>query len=477
MHQENEEDSAEVSYSGFDAVADLNVRKIAREISYRKIEVDGQSTMDGVDEVDVKGINPFDGTSLQDDPRLDPNSPSFEPKTWIRNLRAMKDADPDHFHHTSLGVAFKDLRAYGLSSDANYQATAANAPFKILGELWDHVVNRNDTSRYFDILKPMEGLLKKGTVTVVLGRPGAGCTTLLKTIASHTHGFHVAKEAVISYDGMKPNQIRNNYRGDVTYSAESDVHFPHLTVGTTLNFAAKLRAPENRPVGISREEFAQRITEVYMAMYGLSHTFNTKVGNNFVRGVSGGERKRVSIAELSICGSYVQCWDNATRGLDSATALEFVKALKTQAEYLEITSAIAIYQCSQEAYQLFDDCILLYEGYQIWSGPASKAKDYFERMGYDCPVRKRTTFFFQELFFRCLAFKGRTQQDIILTFCSLPHPFIILFSNMSLIPPAYPYKRDVILGPSTHARFLDLSDQPYRAHRPQRLLQEGSSYP
>ena len=399
-----EDSEDQVSYSGFDETADLNVRKIAREISYRKINVGGNEMEEEAGEEQVKGINPFDGTSLQDDPRLDPNSPSFEPKTWIRNLRAMRDADPDHFHHTSLGVAFKDLRAFGRSSDADYQATAANVPFKILGEAWNHIVNRNDTSRYFDILKPMEGLLKKGTVTVVLGRPGAGCTTLLKTIASHTHGFHVAKESVVSYDGMKPSQICNNYRGDVTYSAESDTHFPHLTVGQTLTFAAKLRAPKNRPVGISRDDFAEGLTQVYMAMYGLSHTYNTKVGNNFIRGVSGGERKRVSIAEVSICGSYLQCWDNATRGLDSATALEFVRALRTQAEYLDITSAIAIYQCSQEAYDLFDNCILLYEGYQIWSGPASLAKDYFERMGYQCPVRdlrveeKRTTFFFSLLF-------------------------------------------------------------------------------
>ncbi|GME95536.1 unnamed protein product [Ambrosiozyma monospora] len=68
-----------------------------------------------------------------------------------------------------------------------------------------------------------------------------------------------------------------------------------------------------------------------MATYGLSHTYNTKVGNQYIRGVSGGERKRVSLAEVSLCGSNIQCWDNATRGLDSATALEFAKALKTAA--------------------------------------------------------------------------------------------------------------------------------------------------
>lgn len=386
-------ESLDGSYAGFDEDIQERVRKIARSMSYRSEtrEVPGEAA----EETD--GVNPFDGSALETDPRLDPKSDSFDSKFWVRNMKKMMDSDPDHFKPTSLGVAFKDLRAYGKSSDADYQATVFNAPFKLAGEAWDAIVHRNDMSRNFDILKPMDGLIKRGTVTVVLGRPGAGCTTFLKTIASHTHGFHVGKESVISYDGLKPSQIRNNYRGDVTYSAETDIHFPHLTVGQTLNFTASLRVPQNRPEGISRSDYAERITDVYMAMYGLSHTFNTKVGNDIVRGVSGGERKRVSIAEVSLCGSYLQCWDNATRGLDSATALEFIRALKTQAEVMDVTSLIAIYQCSQDAYDLFDNCILLYEGYQIYSGPANKAKDYFVRMGYECPARQTSADFLTSL--------------------------------------------------------------------------------
>ena len=362
-------------------------------MSYRSDAASSSSSGDD----DVTGLNPFSGDALQDDPRLDPKSDSFDSKFWIRNMKKMMDSDPEHYKPTSLGVAFKDLRAFGKASDADYQATVLNAPFKLLGELWDMVANRNDTSRNFDILKPMDGLFKKGTLTVVLGRPGAGCTTFLKTISAHTHGFSVDKNSIISYDGLTPSQIRNNYRGDVTYSAEADIHFPQLTVGQTLNFASSLRTPQNRPSGISREEYSRCITDVYMAMYGLSHTENTPVGNDFVRGVSGGERKRVSIAEVSLCGSYLQCWDNATRGLDAATALEFVRALKTQAEVMDITSLVAIYQCSQDAYDLFDNCVLLYEGYQIYSGPADKAKDYFVRMGYDCPARQTTADFLTSL--------------------------------------------------------------------------------
>ena len=387
-------DSLDTSYSGFDDGVDRAVRKIARQLSVRDNNV---SSADSGEEMPESVVNPFDGETHESDPRLNPKSDQFDSKHWIRTIKRMMDSDPDHFKPNALGFAFKDLRAYGKSSDADYQATVFNAPFKIASDAWNAVVNRNDTSRDFDILKPMDGIVKRGTVTVVLGRPGAGCTTFLKTIASQTHGFKLAPETVISYDGLTPSQIRNNYRGDVTYSAEADDHFPHLTVGQTLEFAARLRVPQNRPVGVSREDYAKHITQVYMAMYGLTHTYNTHVGSDLVRGVSGGERKRVSIAEVSLCGSYLQCWDNATRGLDSATALEFIRALKTQATVMEVTSLIAIYQCSQDAYDLFDNCILLYEGYQIYSGPASQAKDFFLRMGYKCPARQTTADFLTSL--------------------------------------------------------------------------------
>ncbi|EDN03421.1 hypothetical protein HCAG_01286 [Histoplasma mississippiense (nom. inval.)] len=95
-----------------------------------------------------------------------------------------------------------------------------------------------------------------------------------------------------------------------------------------------------------------------MAIFGLSHTVNTKVGDDYVRGVSGGERKRVSIAELTLSGAPVACWDNSTRGLDSATALEFTQALRVGADVMGGTYAVAIYQASQAIYDIFDKAIV-----------------------------------------------------------------------------------------------------------------------
>lgn len=89
-----------------------------------------------------------------------------------------------------------------------------------------------------------------------------------------------------------------------------DKHFPHLTVGQTLEFAASVRTPQRRAQDMSRSEYCQYIAKVVMAVFGLSHTYNTKVGNDFIRGVSGGERKRVSIAEMVVAGSPLTAWDN-----------------------------------------------------------------------------------------------------------------------------------------------------------------------
>lgn len=114
------------------------------------------------------------------------------------------------------------------------------------------------------------------------------------------------------------------------------------------------------------------------------------MGDDFVRGVSGGERKRVSIAEMALSGSPLAAWDNSTRGLDSATALEFTKSLRQSANLIGSTHAVAIYQASQAIYDLFDKAIVLYEGREIFFGPTGRARAFFEEMGFFCPQRQTT---------------------------------------------------------------------------------------
>lgn len=142
------------------------------------------------------------------------------------------------------------------------------------------------------------------------------------------------------------------FRGEAIYTAETDIHFPFLTVGDTLSFAAAARRPRKAPGGVNIKDYSRHLRDVAMAIFGISHTVNTRVGNDYVRGVSGGERKRVSIAEAALSASPLQCWDNSTRGLDSANAVEFCKTLRASADTFDTTSVVAIYQAPQRAYDV-----------------------------------------------------------------------------------------------------------------------------
>ncbi|CCF58498.1 hypothetical protein KAFR_0E03460 [Kazachstania africana CBS 2517] len=397
-------------YMGFDKNAEEQIRNLARSLTQgsattsefngennelSRVNSSATTAQRSVFSVStLPGINPvFTNPGTEEyDPRLDPENDQFNSKAWVQNIATLATKDPEYYRPYSLGCTWKNLAASGDSADVTYQSTISNIPFKLLGKLV-RLCRSKKESDTFQILKPMDGCLNAGELLVVLGRPGAGCTTLLKSISSNTHGFKISNESTISYDGITPKHLKRHYRGEVVYQAESDIHLPHLTVYQTLVTVSRLKTPQNRFEGTGREEFAKHLTDVAMATYGLLHTRNTKVGDDLVRGVSGGERKRVSIAEVWICGSKFQCWDNATRGLDSATALEFVRALKTQATIANNCASIAIYQCSQDAYDLFDKVCVLYEGYQIYFGSAKRAKQYFLDMGYTCPPRQTTADF------------------------------------------------------------------------------------
>lgn len=156
--------------------------------------------------------------------------------------------------------------------------------------------------------------------------------------------------------GIDTGHIRAHFRGDVLYNAEVDTHLEHLTVGETLSFAASNRSVRHIPGGFTRQQADNTLRAVIMAVFGISHTINTRVGSDFVRGVSGGERKRVSIAEAGLTGAKLQCWDNSTRGLDSANAVNFCKSLRLQSDLLGVAGAVAIYQAPQSAYDVCCVC-------------------------------------------------------------------------------------------------------------------------
>ncbi|KAK0441238.1 ABC-2 type transporter-domain-containing protein [Desarmillaria tabescens] len=335
--------------------------------------------------------NPFQGSK---DLQLDPHSEHFNYQSWIRSVLSITSRDPDRYPQRTAGISFRNLNVFGYGKSTDHQKTVGNILLdipRLIAELL------GSKGRRIDILRDFEGVLRAGEMLVVLGRPGSGCTTLLKTISGETHGFWVEKSAKINYQGIPWKTMHRDFRGEVVYNAETDVHFPNLTVGETLSFAAQARMPRTRLPGISRDMWAEHMKDVVMTVFGLTHTVNTRVGNDFIRGVSGGERKRVSIAEVALSGCPLQCWDNSTRGLDSATALEFVKTVRLSTTYMGATAVVAIYQASQTIYDIFDKAVVLYEGRQIYFGRTDDAKRFFVDMGFHCPERQTTADFLTSL--------------------------------------------------------------------------------
>ncbi|WVO17570.1 hypothetical protein L204_105267 [Cryptococcus depauperatus] len=170
-----------------------------------------------------------------------------------------------------------------------------------------------------------------------------------------------------------------------------------VVLGPPGRFAAEARAPRNPPGGLSQKRYAEHMRDVVMSIFGIAHTLDTIVGNDFVRGVSGGERKRITISEAALAGAPLQCWDNSTRGLDSANAIEFCRSLRINSDYLDTCSVVAIYQAPQSAYDYFDKVCVLYEGQQIFFGKAKDAKPFFVDMGFYCPPQQTVPDFLTSL--------------------------------------------------------------------------------
>ncbi|CAI7616198.1 unnamed protein product [Penicillium manginii] len=358
------------------------------EVEFAPITERSQTNMTAVDEREIETLGRIASSRLgqalsatatndKKDPRLDPENPQFDHNRWAQNLLIkVHEAGIDI---PDQGIVFSDLSISGSGAALQFQETLLSSltvPFRNAARAFS-----GQKSQPRRILHSFDGLLKGGELLLVLGRPGSGCTTFLKSLCGHLGGLTMDPNSKIHFEGIDYNDMLKYHRGEVAYNKEVDLHFPHLTAGQTLTFAAHARAPHRRLEGVSRNEYVDTLVKVVMSVFGLTHTYDTKVGSDFVRGVSGGERKRISIAEMFLSRCRIGAWDNSTRGLDAASALKFVKALRLAAD-------MAAYQASQSMYDQFDKVVVLYEGQEIYYGPRERAVSYFQDMGWTRPERQ-----------------------------------------------------------------------------------------
>lgn len=208
-----------------------------------------------------------------------------------------------------------------------------------------------------------------------MGNPGSGCSTFLRTIGNDHNSF-LGVRGSIDYSGLSPQEISKNFRGLVTYIPEDDRHLPTLTVRQTLEFALQNKTPKRWL------HQTPRFVEEFGKAFGMTHVMDTLVGDEFIRGVSGGERKRVSILESLASDASVNAWDGSTRGLDASSAVDFIRSLRIMTDACQRATMVSLYQASDAIYKLMDKVLLIDEGRMLYQGPAKDAEAYFEALGY-----------------------------------------------------------------------------------------------
>lgn len=296
-----------------------------------------------------------------------------------------------------MGVLFRDLTVEGQGVGAAIAPTVGQLLQKIimLPLLPILLVKKCTSGRKAGkhatrtLINKFNGCVRDGEMLLVLGQPGSGCTTFLKALANQRSSFK-SVTGEVTYGGIGWQEMSKKYRGEVVYNQEDDLHYATLSVEQTLTFALKTRTPSQRPQGETRQDYQRKFLDVLGKIFGITHTFATKVGNEMIRGVSGGEKKRVSIAEVFVNRASLGCWDNSTRGLDASTAVEYCRSLRVLTNIAKVSTVVTIYQAGEQLYDFFDKVLLIDAGKCLFYGPAEEAKEYFMQLGFE-PEERQTT--------------------------------------------------------------------------------------
>ncbi|XP_074662264.1 ATP-binding cassette sub-family G member 8-like [Tubulanus polymorphus] len=209
----------------------------------------------------------------------------------------------------------------------------------------------------------------------ILGGSGSGKTSLLNVLSQRADMSGVSGSVLI--DGSKRDL---EYMRDFSaYVMQDDFFMPQLTVTESLTFIAKLKLPSEFDKNDIKEQVNSLITEL-----GLAHVANSKIGGEKVRGISGGERRRVSIAMQLLLDPKILFLDEPTSGLDSFTAYNLVEMLAKLAQKDKLV-VMTIHQPRSNIFELFDQVMILTEGNIAYYGDAKRMSPYFESIGYKCP--------------------------------------------------------------------------------------------
>ncbi|KFA69745.1 hypothetical protein S40285_06007 [Stachybotrys chlorohalonatus IBT 40285] len=232
------------------------------------------------------------------------------------------------------------------------------------------------------ILRPVTATFEAGVLNVIMGPSGSGKTSLLNSMAlrlRNSVGTKYRPSGKLTFNGAVPSDTV--IRSVCSYVCQDDdALLPSLTVRETLRFAAGLRLPSF----MKTEEKYRRAEEVLSKM-GLKDCADNLIGDDLIKGISGGEKRRVSIAVQVLTDPRILLLDEPTSGLDAFTASSIMEVLQGLANEGR-TLILTIHQARSDMFKHFGNVLLLSRGgMPVYAGPGQDMLGYFGRQGYECP--------------------------------------------------------------------------------------------
>ncbi|XP_043718326.1 pleiotropic drug resistance protein 1-like isoform X1 [Telopea speciosissima] len=270
------------------------------------------------------------------------------------------------------------------------------------------------------ILDDVSGIIKPGRMTLLLGPPNSGKTTLLLALSGKLDRS-LNFSGKVTYNGHGMDEFVPQRAS--AYISQRDLHIGEMTVRETLAFSARCQG-----VGSTYDLFSELtrrekeanikpdpdidlfmkaaalqgqdasvITDVILKILGLEVCADTLVGDEMLRGISGGQRKRLTTGEMLVGQARALFMDEISNGLDSSTTYQIVKSMRNYIQILGGTAFISLLQPAPETFELFDDIVLLSDAQIVYQGPREYVLEFFEYMGFKCPERKGAADFLQEV--------------------------------------------------------------------------------
>ncbi|KAG6385481.1 hypothetical protein SASPL_154316 [Salvia splendens] len=247
------------------------------------------------------------------------------------------------------------------------------------------LLKKKTKSEKRQILNGVSGSVYPGEMLAMLGPSGSGKTTLLTSLGGRLGGDLTG---TITYNG-KP--FSNAMKRNIGFVTQDDVLYPNLTVAETLVYTALLRLPRT----LTKAEKVNH-AEAVIAQLGLTRCRNSIIGGAFLRGVSGGERKRVSIGQEMLINPSLLFLDEPTSGLDSTTAQKIVSTLWELANGAS-TVVMTIHQPSSRLFYMFHKVLLMSEGNPLYFGKGAHVLAYFSSVGFSPSVAMNPADFLLDL--------------------------------------------------------------------------------